>query len=189
MAEYLLRWRSLTPLADYVVWEGRETHAFPVAVELLAEGQKGAPDVRIKFEVRDAVPEVVDFRMTASAKGRAVRTADFAAWQLEGLALNAFTQFAHATDPDEGDPRPGPKSEREFWQVNNLLTEARATRRGPSEAELEDVARIYREAINHRPTEAVQLRFGYSRRTAARRIQQARAAGLLPKTTPGKKKG
>ena len=39
-----------------------------------------------------------------------------------------------------------------------------------------------------RPTEAVARSFGVSHRTAARYVQQARAAGHLPKTDPGKKK-
>jgi hypothetical protein len=55
-------------------------------------------------------------------------------------------------------------------------------------SELEGVARVYREHLATTPTQAVQLAGGYSERTAARRTQQARAAGLLPKTTPGKRK-
>jgi hypothetical protein len=55
-------------------------------------------------------------------------------------------------------------------------------------AELEEVAKVYREFIGSTPTRAVQLAGGYSERTAARRVQQARAAGLLPQTTPGKRK-
>ncbi len=58
----------------------------------------------------------------------------------------------------------------------------------PEVAELENVARAYREHIDTTPTRAVQLAGNYSERTAARRVQQARAAGLLPKTTPGKRK-
>ena len=39
------------------------------------------------------------------------------------------------------------------------------------------------------PTAAVRMLLGYkSERTAARRVQQAREAGLLPATTPGKRK-
>ena len=56
-------------------------------------------------------------------------------------------------------------------------------------AELEEVARIYREHVDASPTRAVAMLGGYaSERTAARRVQQAREAGLLPKTTPGKRR-
>ena len=45
---------------------------------------------------------------------------------------------------------------------------------------------------DHQPDEggqvAVEKILEYSRRTAARRVRQARAAGLLPPTTPGKRK-
>jgi hypothetical protein len=57
-----------------------------------------------------------------------------------------------------------------------------------SRAELEEVAQVYREHVASSPTRMVAMLCGYSERTAARRVQQARAAGLLPKTTPGKRK-
>lgn len=72
--------------------------------------------------------------------------------------------------------------------------------RGPTDAELSDVvvehlgepilnqvAALYRAAVDGNPTRAVERVMGYSKRTAGRRVQQARAAGLLPPTTKGKK--
>lgn len=65
----------------------------------------------------------------------------------------------------------------------------RAPRRGTTKAELEQVAKLYREHVEGRPVESIRTLMGYgSDRTAARRVEQARAAGLLPSTTPGKKK-
>ena len=186
MSEYKSKWRAALDHG----WVS-ETHMYPSWVELDAVGDKGAPDVWARFEMRDGVPEVVDFRLTAKAEGRAVRTADLNSWQpLEGLATNAFRNFARLKDPEQAGSDPyGPKDERDFWRIGGDLVSARAGHRGPSVAELEEVARVYRDAIEGRPTEAVQVMLGYSRRTAARRVQQARAAGLLPETTPGKKKG
>lgn len=186
MNEYAPKWRA--PL-DHG-WE-TETHFYPSFVELEAEGKKGAPDVSVRFEMRDGVPDVVDFRITAKENGRAVRTADLNAWQpLEGLATNAFRRWARLKDPSE-DPNTsnpyGPRHEADAWKIRGDLETARGLNRGPSPAELEEVARVYRDAIDGRPTEAVQTMLGYSRRTAARRVQQARAAGLLPATSPGKK--
>jgi hypothetical protein len=49
-------------------------------------------------------------------------------------------------------------------------------------------AKIYRQHFDKGPTEAVRRSFGVSYRTAARYVQQARTAGYLPATDPGKKR-
>ena len=59
--------------------------------------------------------------------------------------------------------------------------------RGATREELEAVAATYRANIGWNPTEAVQRAYGYTPRTASRRVQQARDAGLLPNTTQGRK--
>ena len=59
--------------------------------------------------------------------------------------------------------------------------------RGATREELEAVAATYRANIEWNPTEAVQRIYGYTPRTASRRVQQARHAGLLPDTTQGRK--
>jgi len=181
---YRLKWRG-EKLNAY----GSATHTFPSAVICEATSEIGAPDVTIRMEMRDGIPEVVDFRISATSEGRAVRTADLNAWQpLEGLAINGFRQFARSRNRKAGDPQYGPTNERDFWALGGDLEAAQTAKRGPSLAELREVASVYREAINGKPVHAVQIRFGYSPRTAARRVQQARAEGLLPPTTPGKKK-
>lgn len=53
----------------------------------------------------------------------------------------------------------------------------------------ERVAEIFREHVGGAPTQAVAALLGVASRTAARRVQQARDAGLLPATKQGKKKG
>jgi hypothetical protein len=80
-----------------------------------------------------------------------------------------------------------PRDEAESWQVENDLRSAQERKTGPPPAELESVARVYRQAINGKPVEAVRFYLGTSYRTAARRVEQARAAGLLPPTRQGKK--
>ena len=196
MAEYDARWTEVwgkkgpdQPLHGYFLGDV----FVPPTVKFEGEGLKGAPNVSARFEIRDGVPEVVDFQITAKPDGRAVRTSDLNSWQpLEGLALNAFRRFGRLVQRDDDGRSLGatlPGDEREAWAMRAALESAQAKPQGPSVAELSEVARIYRDAIEGRPTEAVQLMGGYSRRTAARRVQQARAAGLLPATTPGKKKG
>ena len=59
--------------------------------------------------------------------------------------------------------------------------------RGATREELEAVAATYRANLGWNPTEAVQRIYGYTPRTASRRVQQARDAGLLPDTTQGRK--
>lgn len=62
-------------------------------------------------------------------------------------------------------------------------------KRGVTKAELEQVAYIYKQNIHKKnPTEAVERNFGYSGRTASRRVKEAREAGLLPPTTQGRKR-
>ena len=61
--------------------------------------------------------------------------------------------------------------------------------RGVTKAELEQVAYIYKQNIHKKnPTEAVERNFGYSGRTASRRVKEAREAGLLPPTSQGRKR-
>jgi hypothetical protein len=188
MAEYKPVWKPHFDRSESLTL-GRYT--LPTSVDLEAEGQKGAPDVHAHFEMRDGVPEVVEFTTRAKPMGRAVRTSDLNGWQpLEGLALNAFRLHAWQPerDVDERGLVLGPEDERDFWRLGGALHEAQNSRLGPTEAELAEVAQVYRAAIEGRPTEAVQVQMGYrSRRTAARRVQQAREAGLLPHTSRGKK--
>lgn len=185
MAEYRTSW-SIP--ADVDGTFATNSHKFPAVVELVATGEKGAPDVFVRCELRDGVPEVVEFRLTAKSNGRAVRSADLNGWQpLEGLALNGFRNAAQKLDVTNPFGPRGPQDEREFWAIGRDLDYAQHTRTGPSDHELEGVAQIYRDAVDGRPTEAVQIQMGYSRRTAARRVAQARERGFLPPTTPGKK--
>jgi hypothetical protein len=186
MAEYQGSWKPDWGQPQRGTWIGKTF--VPLKVTFEGIGLKGAPDVSAVFEIRDGVPEVVDFRITAKPSGRAVRTSDLNGWQpLEGLALNGFRQVGELGDREHG--AWPPQDQREEWAVRADLEKAMARRRTPSTAELEEVAKVYRTAIHGKPTEAVQLQLGYSRRTAARRVEQARAAGILPPTTKGKVTG
>lgn len=73
---------------------------------------------------------------------------------------------------------------------------SRRERRAGIDEQVERAAAIYREEVARhegerdagkvRPVDAVVHRLGLTRRTAARRVEQARAAGLLPPTSQGK---
>lgn len=178
--------RDLVPLGDFV---------FPRKVEWRFEGENGDPNLKASFEYREGRPQCVAVEVTASPDGRAVRTADLAVLEVDKMTVTAFTQFAmHSTfDPERNSTELTPvdlDNEREFWAViNGVETAVKAPRRGVTQAELERVADIYRRDADRDPTRAVEIELGYgSRRTAERRLKQAEQAGLLPSTTPGKKR-
>jgi len=169
-------------LGDYLV----PRHAFYDLV-----GANGLPDLHIHFEVRDGRPEVVDFQITSKPDGRGIRSADVRALNLDDLATSVFQDFAQVVVDDStgevtyvewlGD-------ERATRQARKAI-EARlhAPGRGvATAAELRRVAEVYgRHAESGSPRRAVQETLGYtSSRTAARRIQQARAAGFFDEAPP-----
>jgi hypothetical protein len=178
------RYGGLRRLGDAVV---------PHRAVLTHEGEGGEPTLRLHFEIRDGRPECVGVQLGIAPGGRGLRTADLAVLKLDELAVSVFTSLAstYRTSPDEPDAvllfRPA--DEAEARRLERDVHEARKARRGTvTRAKLEEVARVYREHVDASPTRAVAMLLGYSTRTAARRVQQARAAGLLPKTTPGKRK-
>lgn len=175
---------DLVRLGDYVV---------PRALTWKVEGDKGEPDLAVDFEVRNGRPECVGVRVSAKPGGRQVRTSDLQMLALDAITVSAFGRSAlHSTyDPETNVTTMEPiGSEQEFWAAINAADAAvKAPHRGTTQAELEQVAKVYRDNLHGRPVAAVHIALGYgSERTAARRVEQARAAGLLPPTTPGKRK-
>lgn len=155
------------------------------------------PHLTAVFEVRHGRPECVSLAVTSTLDGRGIRLSDINVFTLDATAVQAFERWAvRAEHTGSGAARMeidiadfGGRDDHERWAARADLHEARTASRGAlSRAELERVARVYREHIDHQPTKAVGLILGYTQRTAARRVEQARAAGLLPPTTPGKPK-
>lgn len=153
----------------------------PPTADLIFTGTKGSPDALVRFEVRDGRPECVEVAVRVKPDGRGIRTSDLAMFNLDDLTIDVFVELGvvGVSDPEER------------RQTYKGVQEARLERRGGvTRAELEEVARVYREHIDESPTRAVELLLGYSRRTAARRVEQARTADppLLPRTSQGKRK-
>jgi hypothetical protein len=154
---------------------------------LVTSRTENEPDLTMKIEVRKGVPVYTEITFRARADGPEVRKRDLdlplEEWLQQIIAACSMTGSADADgrwttllQPIE-DP--------------GAVTNARRVRAGrprSSDERLQKVADIYRENIDGRPTEAVKDAFGYGHRHAARLVQQARAAGLLPETTPGKRK-
>lgn len=181
-------------MAGYVKID--EQTAVPSAVVFEATGDNGHPDITARFEVRDGRPECVDVHFRAKPKGRAITEADMGRLRVEQMAVEMFALWAmkyertatgtaytrHSSDSPAG-------TEVQRWAEREMFERQQRVRRPPSALELEQVATVYREHVDDRPTAAVQREMGYaSQRTAARRVQQARDAGLLPPTTPGKRR-
>jgi hypothetical protein len=188
-------WRGRTRVGSkFGGQHGGLTMVGDVAVPRVAvyahDGDEGEPDLEVTFEVRDGRPECVDFHVRAKPGGRGIRTADLQmVSNLDVVAEHLYAAVA---------PVPGGSAFNWMWrqteenvaQARRTVHEARKARRGTvTKAELEQVAKVYREHLDAGPTQAVRLVLRYSsERTAARRVQQAREAGLLPATTPGKRK-
>ncbi|MGH3669589.1 MAG: DUF6214 family protein [Pseudonocardiaceae bacterium] len=151
----------------------------PPKAEMTFEGCNGSPDVTARFEVRDGRPECVEVHVVAKPDGRGIRSADMAMFNMDNLTVAVFAELA--TDLLE--------TEAEQRRAFRGVSEARSARRPTvTRTDLEEVARVYRAHVDASPTLAVEKLFGYSPRTAARLVAQARDAGLLPATTPGKRK-
>lgn len=159
-----------------------------LAVTAYASGEHAGPTARVVFEMRDdGTPVAVEVRFTVEPDGRGLRSSDLAACRVENIARRAFGSMAW---PVEGAPLLT-RTPDEQRQISRDLDRAVSKRRPPSNAELREIANVYRTALGEgrRPTQAVADTFDLSARTAARRVEQARAAGILPKTSKGRAKG
>jgi hypothetical protein len=120
----------------------------------------------------------------AKPDGRGIRTADLQIFNIDTLTVIVFSSLA-LTAPEQpgGATQFTPiTTEQEFWPANKAIEEACRSRRGSvTRAELEDVARIYREHFDGNPSQAVQLLLGYTERTAGRRIRRLVMLACCPK--------
>ena len=161
----------------------------PAWLEFEAEGDEGQPSSLGRVEVRNGRPALVEFRVWSRPGEPEVRHSDLR--QAEPAALIDLLA-AFATQVFHEDSRgfvwyPEPGSEQQA-EVIAQVRGARGNRR-LTHAFLERVAGVYRANLEHAPTLAVQRHFVVSPRMASSYVQKARRAGLLPLTTPGKKKG
>lgn len=172
------------------------TALVPRTASLEIEGSEGAPDATVRCEIRNGRPEVVEIVIRAKPDGRGIRSADMSLLSnVDVLAENIVAEVAIVKEPDAdrgpdrwvGHP---PNTEQERWALKGEVNRARtATRgaRGPSPELLERVAQLYRSHSAGSPVKVIAAQLGCSERTAARRVNQARLAGLLPLTTVGRK--
>jgi hypothetical protein len=157
----------------------------PSSVTRTLEGDNGHPDLVMTFELRDGRPECVELHIKAKPKGRGIKQSDLRGFTVDELAEVLFSRAAMRVEQTAEDGTwiaKGPLwEERERWAARGDVAERLSAKRGGvSTAELERVAEVYSNHRDNKPVQAVQMLVGYaSRRTASRRIQQARQVGFL----------
>jgi hypothetical protein len=138
----------------------------PSRVRLHMPGDLRGPELHLTFRISNGVAACTELYLEAKG-GKAIRAKDardaarvLLDWSEDILEI--FTK-AHQT------VRP-PRARKITGQV------------------LAQVAATYRRNLDRNPTRAVADHFGITRPTAGRWVTTARQAGLLPPTTPGKKR-
>lgn len=154
----------------------------PREIFVYVRGGMSQPDMEMKIEVREGIPECVELILRARPDGPEIRDKDVAVIRV-GDWLERIVAMCSMKRSGMGFSKP----------VNDRtalgdITRIRTRRPRISREHLKNVAEVYRQHFDKRPTEAVARTFDVSHRTAARYVQQARAAGHLPETDPGKKK-
>lgn len=159
----------------------------PARTRFRFTGSHGAPTVEAIIEVRQGRPELTSITVTNDGPGGLV-TSDLRNISVGTLVENVVMATAERVERVGDAVRHSRTTGDDATAVRNA---SRRARRAPDAlaSEIAAAAEIYRASIGGgQPQQAVRDRLDLSERTAARRIQQARAAGLLPPTTKGKAK-
>ncbi len=172
-------WRPVLAVGGQVV--------IPSAAIYRFTGADGAPNALVRFEIRKGRVECARVEVVPSRGGRAIRPSDFEGLKrLDQIGRDVFERLAlslvaHDSETGESTFQPLSASGRADLarELQRGLIDGKRSRKRPTpREELEDVARIYSRA-ERAPIAAVEAERGYSRRTAARRIAEARSLGLL----------
>lgn len=161
----------------------------PREIFVQIRGSKNEPDLAMKIEVREGLPQWVEVVLRARPDGPEVRDKDLAAIRLsdwlDQIVAECSLKYSGA-GPGGWEGWSKPVNDRDA--VADIRRARSGRPRTITSERLQKVAEVYRQHFDKRPTEAVMRSFGVSHRTAARYVQQARAAGHLPETDPGRKK-
>lgn len=166
--------------------------AVPAAFQMEVCSDNGTPDLVLSFEVRDGVPQCRRAELRSTEDGREVLSSDLRGVKLEDLLELAVLQVAMSltVEHQEGGVVSHMTPITTEVEARETLTQIRSARREGrrrvTDDLLRDVARIYRENVDSNPTAAVADHTGRRHRTAALYVQQAREAGFLGASIPGK---
>lgn len=184
--------------ADCVVgtvwwWEGvREsklgTARVPSSFQVYIAAGGSSPLVQLSVEIVRQVPRCTGVFVTADHAGEEVL-----AKHLKDIRLTDWIDFAIANLAREVMPIGPGRGLRALGRTPRGEKAAKvAVKLARSRAKitpefLSEVVGVYRDNFHDRPVVAVEKHFRVARPTAAKYVQQARVAGLLPPTTRGKK--
>lgn len=163
----------------------------PPRISVSLPSDADSPSLRMILAVIDGVPQLREVHLEAKGSGRGIRTSDLRAipvedWIEQFYALTATRIVKQDDGVTTAVHEVSPRRQRE---TERAIGRARAaSRRTVTDDLLRRVAATYRANVATRPTEAVRQTFGVSYRTAAGYVQRARAGGMLPPTTAGKRK-
>ena len=165
--------------------------SIPSAFEMTLESGDGTPDLSLRFEVRDGVPQCRRATLQSSPDGREVLASDLRGVKLEDLLELWVARALWVYDELREDGcvvtvvvEPPEDGRREA--LAQLRAVRRDARRKVTDEFLREVARVYRENADGNPTAAVARFSGRSHRSAAMYVKQAREAGLLGPAIRGK---
>lgn len=154
-------------------------------------GADGQPALDLVLEVKDGVPQCRELRLTSTEGGREIKRLDLDAVRLNEWIEDLYAMFATRIVSEEGHVITAVMNLDDHVGAAAQMAQARkgkAARKMDVDL-LAKVAEVYRSHLKHAPTRAVADAFGVQIRTASKYVGLARKAGLLPPTTPGKKKG
>lgn len=154
-------------------------------------GDGAQPSLELDLRVIDGVPQCRGLRIESVEGGREIRSLDLGAIRLREWVDDVFAQFASRVVGTDGRTvtavfEVGPDAALGALSAFENARKGRGARSITPEM-LERAAAVYREHFTDRPIQAVASAFGVSERSASGYITKARAAGLLPATTRGRK--
>lgn len=167
-----------------------EDFEVPTWVELNTSGTVG-PDLFVRVELRDGVPQIVEVRWTSQPHQSEVKQKHLRSVDLETLRTSMMAEATAGMASTFHEAQVGTeKSEAVFRKATKLIERQRLPKeyRVITDSFLRAVATVYRQNIDRAPTQAVERFFGVKSRMASIYVQRARRAGHLPPTKQGQKK-
>lgn len=155
----------------------------------VAIDQGDDPVVRSRVELRDGMVSVTELHIESRPGQRSIKQSDIREIELAAL-VDLLAGFSLLRRPSEGVIEfvvPHPDGDV-YDEMVKTLRRARSARVVTPDL-LERVAEVYRANIDNAPTTAVRRAFLVGERQASSYVRRCRDAGLLPPTTPGKKRG
>ncbi|MCX5044034.1 hypothetical protein OG921_12730 [Aldersonia sp. NBC_00410] len=172
--------------------------AVPTWIEYTTTG--GAdPDMRMRVELRDGSPEIVELAWTSKPQQSVIRQKHLRRVDLADLINNlVVSTIRNPLFPRDAENRPDPfdfgTDGENFEESKRMAQKFVERQRLPRERRvmtpefLRSVAEVYRMNIDGAPTKAVAKVFNVKDRMASTYVDRARQAGFLPPTKQGQKK-